>query len=26
VAWPNDLDLDPDVLYARAHSIPIPAQ
>jgi hypothetical protein len=24
VAWPHDLDLDPDVLYARAHSIPIP--
>jgi Protein of unknown function (DUF2442) len=24
VAWPRDLDLDPDVLYARAHSIPIP--
>jgi hypothetical protein len=24
VAWPGDLDLDPDVLYARAHSIPIP--
>jgi hypothetical protein len=23
VAWPGDLDLDPDVLYARAHSIPI---
>ena len=25
VTWPPDLDLDPDVLYARAHSIPIPA-
>ena len=25
VAWPHDLDLDPDVLYARAHSIPIPS-
>jgi hypothetical protein len=25
VTWPADLDLDPDVLYARAHSIPIPA-
>ena len=24
VAWLHDLDLDPDVLYARAHSIPIP--
>jgi hypothetical protein len=24
VAWPGDLDLDPDVLYARAQSIPIP--
>jgi hypothetical protein len=24
ITWPNDLDLDPDVLYARAHSIPIP--
>jgi hypothetical protein len=24
VTWPNDLDLDPDVLYARAHSIPNP--
>jgi len=24
VAWPGDLDLDPDVLYAQAHSIPIP--
>jgi hypothetical protein len=24
VAWPPDLDLDPDVLYARAHSLPIP--
>ena len=24
VAWPGNLDLDPDVLYARAHSIPIP--
>jgi len=24
VAWPSGLDLDPDVLYARAHSIPIP--
>lgn len=24
VTWPRDLDLDPDVLYARAHSIPIP--
>ena len=26
VAWPDDLDLDPDVLYARAHSIPIPTE
>ena len=26
VAWPHDLDLDPDVLYARAHSIPIPGE
>lgn len=26
VTWPRDLDLDPDVLYARAHSIPIPAE
>ncbi len=26
VAWPRDLDLDPDVLYARAHSIPIPTE
>jgi hypothetical protein len=26
VAWPHDLDLDPDVLYARAHAIPIPDQ
>ena len=26
VAWPNHLDLDPDVLYARAHSIPIPGE
>lgn len=26
VAWPHDLDLDPDVLYARAHSIPIPTE
>jgi hypothetical protein len=26
VAWPGDLDLDPDVLYARAHSIPIPEE
>ncbi len=25
VAWPHDLDLDPDVLYARAHAIPITA-
>jgi hypothetical protein len=24
VTWPNDIDLDPDVLYARTHSIPIP--
>ncbi|HEX7024171.1 MAG TPA: DUF2442 domain-containing protein [Gemmatimonadales bacterium] len=24
VAWPQNLDLDPDVLYARAHSIAIP--
>ena len=24
VAWPNGLDLDPDVLYARAHGIPVP--
>ena len=24
VAWPDGLDLDPDVLYARAHSLPIP--
>lgn len=26
VAWPHELDLDPDVLYARAHSIPIPGE
>lgn len=26
VAWPHGLDLDPDVLYARAHSIPIPSE
>ena len=26
VAWPDDLDLCPDVLYARAHSIPIPME
>lgn len=26
VTWPRDLDLDPDVLYARAHSIPIPEE
>ncbi len=26
VAWPHDLDLCPDVLYARAHSIPIPEE
>jgi uncharacterized protein DUF2442 len=26
VAWPGELDLDPDVLYARAHSIPIPEE
>ena len=26
VAWPDDLDLDPDVLYARAHAIPLPAR
>lgn len=26
VAWPQNLDLDPDVLYARAHSIPIPGE
>ena len=26
VAWPGDLDVDPDVLYARAHSIPIPTE
>jgi len=26
VAWPHDLDLCPDVLYARAHSIPIPME
>jgi hypothetical protein len=26
VAWPQSLDLDPDVLYARAHSIPIPGE
>jgi hypothetical protein len=25
VTWPHHLDLDPDVLYARAQSIPIPA-
>lgn len=24
VTWANDVDLDPDVLYARAHAIPIP--
>jgi hypothetical protein len=23
VVWPNGLDLDPDALYSRAHSIPI---
>jgi hypothetical protein len=26
VAWPHNLDLCPDVLYARAHSIPIPTE
>jgi hypothetical protein len=26
VAWPDGLDLDPDVLYARAHSLPIPRE
>ena len=26
VAWPSDLDLCPDVLYTRAHSIPIPTE
>jgi len=26
VAWPRDLDLDPDILYAPAHSIPIPGK
>ena len=26
IAWPGNLDLDPDVLYARAHSIPIPEE
>lgn len=26
VAWPQNLDLDPDVLYARAHSIPVPGE
>ena len=26
VAWPGELDLDPDVLYARAHSIRIPEE
>jgi hypothetical protein len=26
VTWPPELDLDPDVLYARAHSIPIPEE
>lgn len=24
IAWPNGADLDPDVLYARAHGIPVP--
>jgi hypothetical protein len=24
VVWPNGFDLDPDVLYARAHGIPVP--
>ena len=24
VTWPNGFDLDPDVLYARAHGIPVP--
>lgn len=24
IVWPNGLDLDPDVLYARAHGIPVP--
>jgi hypothetical protein len=26
VTWDNGLDLDPDVLYARAHAIPIPEE
>jgi hypothetical protein len=26
VSWPGNLDLDPDVLYAKAHSIPVPAE
>jgi hypothetical protein len=24
IVWPNGVDLDPDVLYARAHGIPVP--
>ena len=24
VVWPNGFDLDPDVLYARAHGTPVP--
>lgn len=24
ITWSNGLDLDPDVLYARAHGIPVP--
>jgi len=26
VAWPHNLDLCPDVLYARANSLPIPVE
>jgi hypothetical protein len=25
IAWPGDIDLDPDVLYARAMGAPLPA-
>ncbi|MBI3914761.1 MAG: DUF2442 domain-containing protein [Chloroflexi bacterium] len=24
IAWPNDVDLDPDVLYSEAMGVPIP--